>query len=157
MKITFIRIISLILLIYTFITIFSFSSQEGTKSSSLSKKVARKCIDIFPYTKNASEEKKTEMVESCQIFIRKLAHFSIYTCVGIFIMIFVSTYNMKLKTQILICVIVGFIYAISDEIHQNFIPERTMSAIDVIIDTIGTINGTIIVLIIKKMYEKVKG
>ena len=149
------------LLIYTFISIFNFSSQNGEQSSSLSKKIARKCIDFFPNTKDASEEEKTEMVESCQFLIRKLAHFSIYMCVGLFIMTFVSTYNIESKLKFFISIFIGFLYAVSDEIHQGFIPERSPSFFDVIIDTFGTLSGIIIIqiffLIHKFISKRVKG
>jgi VanZ family protein len=143
-----IRIISLTLLLLTFVQIFNFSSQNGDESGSLSREVVRKAIDIFPYTKNFSEETKTEIVEKAQPIVRKLAHFSIYTLVGIFIMSFMSTYTIHLKYKFLVSILVGLIYAISDEYHQSFTPGRTPSIIDVGIDTYGVILGIIIVMIV---------
>lgn len=81
MKRTIFRIILIILLLWTFSIIFSFSNQNGYESGSLSKKVTRKLVDIFPYTKNLSEATKKKIVEKSQPIIRKLAHFSIYAVV----------------------------------------------------------------------------
>ena len=78
MKRTLFRITMLILLGLTFFAIFNFSSQDGQTSSGLSRKVARKIVDIFPYTKNLSEKTKNKIVEKSQPIIRKGAHFSIY-------------------------------------------------------------------------------
>ena len=81
MKRTLFRITMLILLGLTFVSIFNFSSQDGQTSSGLSRKVARKIIDVFPYTKNLNEKTKTKIVERSQPIIRKGAHLSIYTLV----------------------------------------------------------------------------
>ena len=153
MKRTLFRITMLILLGLTFASIFNFSSQDGQTSSGLSRKVARKIIDIFPYTKNLSEKTKNKIVEKTQPIIRKGAHLSIYTLVGIFIMSFISTYKIHLKYKFLISILVGLVYASSDEIHQSFIPGRTASIIDVGIDTAGVFLGIILVLIIISVYK----
>ena len=148
------RITTLILLVLTFISIFNFSNQDGQASSGVSRKVAKKIIDIYPYTKNLNEENKNQIVEKIQPIIRKGAHLSIYTLVGILMMSFISTYNIKLKYRFLISILVGLVYASSDEIHQSFIPERNASIIDVGIDTSGVLLGIILVLIIISVYKK---
>lgn len=153
LKRTLFRITMLILLGLTFISIFNFSNQDGQASSGLSKKVARKIVDVFPYTKNLSEKTKNKIVEKTQPIIRKGAHLSIYTLVGIFIMSFISTYKIHLKYKFLISILVGLVYASSDEIHQSFIPGRTASIIDVGIDTLGVTLGIILVLIIISVYK----
>lgn len=149
----FIRIFSLILLLFTFVQIYKFSDQDGNSSGELSRKVVRKAINIFPYTKNLSLETKEKIVERSQPIIRKLAHFTIYTFVGIFIMSFISTYKLHLKYKFLISILVGLTYAISDEYHQSLIPGRGPSAVDVIIDTAGVIFGIILVLIIISVFK----
>ena len=153
MKITIFRLITLILLVLTFISIFNFSNQDGQTSGGLSRKVARKMVDVFPYTKNLKEEAKSKIVEKSQPIIRKGAHLSIYTLVGILIMSFISTYKIHLKYKFLISIFVGLIYACSDEIHQSFIPGRTASVIDVGIDTLGVVLGIILILIIISAYK----
>ena len=153
MKTVIFRIITMIFLVLTFISIFNFSNQDGQNSSGLSRKVARKIVDVFPYIKNLKEEAKNKIVEKSQPIIRKVAHLSIYTLVGIFIMSFISTYKIHLKYKFLVSILVGLIYAGSDEIHQSFIPGRTASIIDVGIDTSGVLLGIILVLIIISAYK----
>ena len=72
---TIFRIILIILLAWTFYTIFQFSGENATESSTRSGNVIRKIVDIFPYTKNLSESIKQKIVENGQPIIRKLAHF----------------------------------------------------------------------------------
>ena len=121
---TIFRIILITLLCLTFFQIFQFSNENSTKSSSRSREVMRKIVNIFPYTKNLSEKTKTKIVEKSQPIIRKLAHFSIYALVGVLIMAFVSTYKLLLWKKFGISILVGLIYAISDEFHQSFIPRK---------------------------------
>ena len=156
MKKIILRILFLLLLCSTFFVIFGFSSQDGTESSSLSRKVTTKFVNIFPYTKNLSIETKENLIEHGEIIVRKLAHFSIYTLVGIFIMAFMFTFNTKLKVQFGVSLLVGLIYAITDEYHQSLVPGRGPSAMDVCIDTAGVFMGIIIVLGIVSIYRAFK-
>ncbi len=122
MKKTIIRIISILLLIFTFITIFSFSAQDGVESGSLSNKVTTIFVNYFPYTKDLNIESKQELIEHAEPIVRKLAHFSIYTLVGIGMMSLMCTFKLKNRTRIETSLLVGIIYAISDEIYQSFVP-----------------------------------
>lgn len=156
MKKIILRIIFLLLLCSTFFVIFDFSSQSGTESSSLSRKVTTKFVNIFPYTRDLSIDTKENLIEHGEIIVRKLAHFSIYTLVGIFIMAYMFTFNTKLKIQFSISLLVGLIYAITDEYHQSWIPGRGPSIIDVCIDTLGVFAGILIVLAIVAIYRAFK-
>ncbi len=124
MKKIIVRIISILLLIFTFITIFGFSAQDGEKSGSLSNKVTTIFVNHFPYTKDLNVEAKQELIEHAEPIVRKLAHFSIYTLVGIGMMTLMCTFELKLKTRMETSLLVGVIYAISDEIHQSFVPRQ---------------------------------
>ena len=69
-------------------------------------------------------------------------------------MLLVNTYNLKLTSKITITSITGIIYAISDEIHQSFIPGRSPQVTDVLIDTMGVILGILLVILVIKIKEK---
>lgn len=122
MKKVIVRIISMLMLLVTFFTIFRFSAQNGEESGSLSNKVTTIFINEFPYTKNLSIETKQKLIDHAEPIVRKLAHFSIYTVVGMCIMAFMCTFPIKLRTRLGTSLIVGFIYAVSDEYHQSFVP-----------------------------------
>lgn len=156
MKKIIIRIIFMMLLIATFAIIFKFSSQIAEESDGISHGVLRKIIDVFPYTKGLSEEIKIKMVEHGNPIIRKLAHFSIYALVGVWIMSFMSTFNIRLYKKWIISMLVGALYAASDEFHQSFVPGRGPSIIDVGIDSLGVFTGILGVLIIISIYIALK-
>jgi VanZ family protein len=146
----------MLLLLTTFATIFKFSSQIAEESDDISNGVLRKIIDVFPYTKGLSEEIKIKMVEHGNPIIRKLAHFSIYALVGVWIMAFMSTFDIKLYKKWIISMLVGVLYAASDEFHQSFVPGRGPSIVDVGIDSLGVLTGILAVLIIISIYRALK-
>lgn len=156
MKKIIIRTIFMLLLLTTFAIIFKFSSQIAEESDGLSNGVLRKIIDIFPYTKGLSEEIKIKMVEHGNPIIRKLAHFSVYALIGVWIMAFMSTFDMRLYKKWIISMLVGIVYAASDEFHQSFVPGRGPSIVDVGIDSLGVLTGILVVLIIISIYRALK-
>lgn len=122
MKKIIIRIISMLLLLCTFFAIFGFSAQNGEESGGLSHKVTTEFINRFPYTRDLSIETKQKLIEHGEPIVRKLAHLSIYTVVGMCIMTFMCTFPVHLRIKFGTSLLVGFIYAVSDEIHQSFVP-----------------------------------
>lgn len=67
-----------------------------------------------------------------------------------------EAYDKIMKKRMFISIIIGFLYAISDEIHQSFIPNRSARAIDVFLDTLGATNGVLIIAIIVFIYKHYK-
>ena len=151
MKTNILRISFLILIIINSLIIFGFSSQNGEESSSLSKMIITKIANIL----NVKEENKTIFLDLGEKVIRKLAHFSIYTLLGIWSISFLYTFNIKLKYQVIITSVWGFLYALTDEFHQMFSNGRHASIDDVIIDTLGVIFGLLLVLLILKVKETI--
>ena len=117
-------VILLILLIGTFYLIFNFSGQTGEESSGISRKITNLLANNIKYIQEKPENVKEKIVERIEKVVRKIAHFSIYTVVGILLMSLVSTYPLKDFTISIISLGAGIIYATSDEIHQSFIPRK---------------------------------
>ena len=141
-----VRIISLIIIIMIFFTIFGFSNQDSNQSGSTSAKVAKILIELQPKYKNITDEEKENLIEHYQPFVRKSAHFSIYTVLGISLTTFFCTYNLSNKKRIIFAILIGFLYAASDEIHQTFIPGRSGQISDVLLDTFGVTVGMLITI-----------
>ena len=70
------------------------------------------------------EIEQEKLVELLQPIARKLAHFSIYTLGGILLALNINEYNLNYKKKFLFNCLAGFIYSVTDEIHQIFIPGR---------------------------------
>jgi VanZ family protein len=66
---------------------------------------------------------------------RKSAHIFLYSVLGILMYIVIRTYDLHIKKVIVAAVLLVFLYAVSDEVHQTNIPGRSGEVRDVLIDT----------------------
>lgn len=149
-----IRTLTLMLTIAVCVTIFKFSSEDSGKSAGTSDFVIDCIINNNPFTKDLDNVHKEEIKENIKMPIRKLAHFSIYTILGITVMMHICTYKIDKYKKIGCSLIIGMLYAILDEIHQLFVPGRSGQVRDVIIDIFGVTFGICIVLLIQQLVKK---
>lgn len=68
-------------------------------------------------------------------------------------MAFFETYKLKELDKLGFSLIIGIVYASSDEIHQCFTPGRGPLLTDVIIDTMGVFLGILLVMLILKVHK----
>jgi len=80
-------------------------------------------------------------------FIRKTAHFIEYMILGILLFNAVKTLGNRSK-YLVVSTLAGALYAVTDEIHQYFVPGRAMRYCDVFIDTAGVLTGVLLVYIV---------
>lgn len=80
---TIIRIILIILLIWTFSIIFGFSSQNAEESSGISKKITQILTNKIKSIQEKPFLEKEQILHRIESIIRKIAHFLIYTIVRI--------------------------------------------------------------------------
>ena len=140
------RVLFLILLAIAFYVIFNFSAQDGEVSGSISQKVTEFIVKVISKIKTMDVATRLRWIEKLHTFIRKLAHFGVYTVVGFSVMGFMCTFDMRNIFKLLISFGVGVTYAVSDEVHQYFIPGRNASIIDVGIDSLGVLTGIFILI-----------
>lgn len=148
------RVISFVLLIIWMIVVLLFSGESGQNSGNTSRNVTIKIVNIITSYQEFSEEEKLELVEKIHPSVRKLAHYTLYTIGGVLIINFINKLKFKKNKEIIYSIITGIAYATSDEIHQYFVPNRSMQIRDICIDTLGVITGIIIYKIIKKFMLK---
>lgn len=132
------KVVAWILLIFWVSLIFYMSNQPGDISDGQSDLVIR----LFSYI---GIELDDYFGNLASFIVRKGAHFTEY------LILYLLAYNVnkfyfKRKAK-LYSIIVVFLYACSDEIHQFFIPGREMHIRDVIIDTAGGLFGYLVVSI----------
>ena len=128
------KILSLIFLILWCLLIFYFSNQPGSVSSHSSGLIVKMVRIIIP----------TGNVGLLTFIIRKLAHMFLYFVLTILTYNCFKQFNFKKKYLI---ILFCFVYAISDEIHQLFIVNRSCELRDVLIDMIGVLIGYFLVLL----------
>ena len=130
--------------------IFAFSAQDATESSALSDGLAYRIIDgVRSFIPGMTMDTMT-------FVIRKMAHFTEYTVLGIFVTRtaqdvrrLVESAEQKgaaaLRNAYTKAWSLGIIYATSDEYHQYFVPGRACQFRDVCIDSAGVLLGVLLV------------
>lgn len=149
------RLYNSILVVIWMIVIFCFSAQTGVKSTKTSNVVTSMVVNV---TTNVSKQEITreeakKRVEDSTFLIRKLAHFTEYLILGILIIRLLRTYGKLNVRMIITAIIICFLYAASDEIHQIFVPGRTAKVLDTLIDTSGASIGIIFYCIFKNKWR----
>lgn len=146
-----IKIIGIIFILIWMVSVFAFSGQVGTESSGTSRKVTEFIVQLIS---DKSIEENEELIGNLDKVIRKLAHYTIYTLGGILIYNYANTTDKSKKEKILYSIAFGAGYAITDELHQFFVPGRSARIFDVGIDTLGVITGVLLYLVIIKIIQK---
>jgi VanZ family protein len=84
-------------------------------------------------------------IEILMLAIRKLGHWSEYFILALLLMRALNREfaGYSAMRRIIWSVVLAVLYAISDELHQSFVPSRDARALDVLIDAIGAICGTL--------------
>lgn len=155
------QVIYLLLVVYVLITIFVFSNEVADKSSNTSAKVIESAVKIVE--PKITQEKLSLKVSILQPIIRKCAHYTLYLILGFFTYNLIRTRKKNiLKNKENTIITYGIIaqcfctlYAITDEIHQTFIPGRSGEVRDVLIDSIGAFTGILICIIVLKIIHTI--
>lgn len=118
------------------------SHQPGADSTVTSNGVAVLIFRILDFVLgNIGMSEELFLVRYIPI-IRKMAHFTEFAILGILIENVLCDYAGK--NSVYLSLLIGFLYACSDEIHQLFIVNRYCSFYDVMIDSFGVLIGVIL-------------
>lgn len=124
--------------------IFFFSSREADLSSQDSTSVGELIGKIFvPQFLEWDREEQLAFAEKVDHPVRKAAHATEYAVLGFLLL--GSFYDSTKKRWISIMMpwAFGTMYAVSDEIHQLFVPGRSCQVSDMALDSCGVIAGVL--------------
>lgn len=79
--------------------------------------------------------------------LRKLGHFTEFTCLGLLLSWLVRMHREKVSAHFLLPLTAGFLAACTDELIQCFVPDRGPGIKDVGIDTAGVSLGIFIIAV----------
>ncbi len=137
--------------------IFSFSAQNAEGSSSLSggtiEIILKTVIKDFG---SIPAERQAAMIEAYQFAVRKSAHFLAYMMLGILSMTALLQYSLKSKRRFAAAILICSCYAVTDEIHQLFVPGRSCRITDVFIDSCGAAVGILLVMLIYRLWKRLR-
>lgn len=125
------RLVGYALLFVWMAVIFLLSGEVSDVSSGRSAAIVRaiQSLDV-----STSEDLLTFLT-------RKAAHITAYFILGVLVYYVIRSYSMTVARGVLIAVIFAGLYAVSDEIHQTFVPGRSGEVRDVLIDTTAAAAG----------------
>jgi VanZ family protein len=145
-------ILSWIAVILWMFLIFVLSAQPAPRSNGLSQKVTEVIIEkvglLVPLDIKTSTT--TDLIKRFNHIVRKCAHVSEYFVLGALVMNAMKTSKVLKFKALIFSVLICILYAISDELHQLFVPGRGAQVMDVLIDSAGAIAGIGCIFLIKR-------
>lgn len=114
--------------------IFRLSSQVASQSNGLSLGVTDWLYSIFAASARFD-------METLNHFVRKGAHFSAYLVLALLSSNALRKTGFQGRKRLVMAFAICAMYAVSDEIHQLFIPGRSGQPLDVLIDSSGAAAG----------------
>lgn len=131
------KAISWLLVILWIVLIFYLSHQPAIESNNLSTGITEGLVAIIERVTLDTDFD----VSNFNHIVRKNAHFFAYLILGVLVFNALKSNDFKGSRRFLIALAFCILYAISDEIHQLFIPGRAGQVRDVIIDSAGAVVG----------------
>ena len=149
----FLRVLLPVLAVSLMVLIFMFSAADSDESSASSTRVGYLLGHWFVSGFDQLDEaEQLEYIESITYPVRKAAHTTEYFFLGILCTASLLVWVRK-RSYVLFLTGWGIavLYAVSDEIHQIFVPGRACMFTDVLIDSAGAAAGVLILYIIFKI------
>ena len=136
--------------------IFYLSSQPAVTSNELSQGVTKIIVEIIGKILPLNIEISTvnDVVAQLNHYVRKFAHFFAYLILGFLVLAALKKNEVQNPKAFVLSLLVCFLYASSDEIHQLFVLGRGCQFRDVMIDSGGAAFGIILYNISRKISIK---
>lgn len=150
-----IKVLSCIITIVLMASIFFFSSQTVEVSSKTSSGLAQKIAEFIVRIMKSGDA--DEIRHTIHNLVRKIAHFALFFMLSVSVAntVFQLFRTERFRLFIYTSVFCLF-YAITDEIHQIFVPGRAGMVRDVIIDLFGAMIGAGVFLLIRYLCKRRK-
>ncbi|MBQ9692318.1 MAG: VanZ family protein [Clostridia bacterium] len=147
-------------LVLWMILIFMMSAQTGEISGNTSGSLIENICGVFiSGFEELSAAEKAEIVAGFSLPVRKAAHFTEYLVLAVLSNLAVMQSGKEIKVtpiKVGISFVIGVLYAVTDEIHQLFVPGRAGAVTDVLIDAAGVLCGCIVFLTVRSFVIKRK-
>jgi VanZ family protein len=129
-----VRLFSRYLPLIAWLAFISFASSDDFNAGNTSRIIGPLILWLFPNT-------SPETLAIVHFIMRKIAHFTEYAILGFLAARAFHTH----QRWFLICVTLVVVYALLDEYHQSFVPSRTASIFDSLIDMAGGLTALIFI------------
>lgn len=138
--------------------IFYFSAKPAVNSDESSRTIANFVIKLYEDITDTelNGRNRNQLLDSANHVIRKGAHVTEYAILACAVAFHLYVWGKRRKINILLSVVISAFYAMTDEIHQLYIPGRSGELRDVIIDTSGALAGALIFCLICSIKHKIR-
>lgn len=134
------------------ILIFGFSGQTGEESGLLSALIAKPLTKIIvTFNADITPLQQEQIYQQIDFIVRKTAHFCEYALLGLLLCLLFRSWGKLSAVPPWIC---GVLYAVTDEIHQLYVPARTGKVEDVLLDAVGVFCGIMVIRFIIGLRRK---
>ncbi len=153
-KLIALRTVLLILTIAVMVVIFILSADNADESNAKSDLISGSLIKTVLAFFHLEGERADLFIDNCVLIVRKTAHFTEYAVLGFLICSVFESFFIKRKIAIPVSLCSGALYAVSDEIHQSFVPGRSCQISDMLLDSAGVMTGIIMLIVFMAIIKK---
>ncbi len=130
------------------VMIFCFSGRPADLSDHDSGVFTQIAVRIlYPGYRGWNQARQLAVLSAADKVVRKSAHFTEYFILCIF---YYKTLSISVRKALAASAVLAVLYAVSDELHQYFVPGRAAMAADVLIDSAGVLLAVLVLLIIRE-------
>jgi VanZ family protein len=141
------------------VVIFMFSAKPAVNSDESSKAIATQVLKLYENITNNEYDNNTRnnIIDKINHIVRKSAHFLEYALLALCFSLHLKALKVNGKYLLLLyATLFSAFYALSDEIHQYFIPGRSCQLRDVLLDSCGAATGALFFLLLIHSYRYIK-
>ncbi len=128
------------------ILIFCFSAQTASESNLISKGFLRQLLSLL------LGRSPDQLMTRYHHYVRKAAHFTVYALLGFCITGFY--HHQSRFPAIPASILSSGLYAVTDELHQAFVPGRGPQFTDVLLDTSGAVLGVFLMVLLLQIKSR---
>ena len=132
--------------------IFYLSAQHAERSADLSGGITEWVNEVIENVAPAAEFQ----IDEISFFVRKNAHFFAYMLLSILTLNAVRRSGGRGLVSMVVALVISVLYAISDEVHQLFVPGRSGQVSDVLLDSAGALVGILLYALTSRLVIKKK-
>lgn len=138
MKEIFLKILKCIPAVIMISMIFTFSAKNAEESSEESNSIASALVEMV------SIEVDDATLSLINDVVREMAHFTEFFLLGCSCYLALTSFTRIGRRALLYLILFCIAYAISDEVHQLFVPGRCLQLQDIIVDSLGATTAILI-------------
>ncbi len=133
--------------------IYGFSAEDSNESGDRSQGMCYELVRLLVGA-DKGEAEINALADRIEPAFRSLAHMFCYAVLGGLYFLLFTSFGFCGARRSSLSVGCAVIYAVFDEIHQYFVPGRSMQLVDIIVDTVGALLAVSTLALIFRIVRK---